>query len=85
MPHEATVDHTEVLTDDVVAGARMRAKENLSKNSLNSEVSKQVTNVRPPTPEQCTNFDDDDTSSDEGTSDQLALVSGVGHKITGPF
>lgn len=71
MPHEATVDHTDTLNDDVQVGAHMRAKETWSKQTLNSENQREVSHIRPPTPEKnAHNFDDDEESSDEGASDQ---------------
>lgn len=86
MPHEATVDHTDVLNDEEFVGAQMRAKEALSKNVINTDnINKQITNICPPTLEKGNRNFDDDTSSDEGTSDQLLLVNGEQHKINGAF
>ena len=84
MPHEATVDHTDVVNDDLMVGAHMRGKDTWSKNPTHTEGGKQVTNVRPPNPENCTINFDDDTSSDEGSSEQLIMNSNE-HKINGVF
>lgn len=84
MPHEATVDHTDVLNDNVEIGAHMRAKESRSKGVLSSESRKQITYTTPVTSEKHThNFDDDADSSDEG-SDQLVVIDNK-HKINGAF
>lgn len=86
MPHEATVEHTEALGDEVVVGAHIRVRETWSKNALGNENQRQVANIRPPTPEKGNhNFDDDaSSSSDEGSSDQLIVNSGQ-HQINGAF
>ena len=84
MPHEATVEHTDVFNNEEVIGAHMRGKETWSKSAMSSESRKQITYSRPLTPEKATHNFDDDNSSDEGACDQPIIVDGT-HKINGAF
>lgn len=84
MPHEATVEHTETLNGEAQLGAHMRSKNTWTRQLSNSESSKHLTHVRPPTPDKPThNFDDDD-SGDESMGSMAPVINNQ-QEIRGAF
>jgi len=72
MPHEATVQHTDVLNNGEAVGTHMRAKETWAKSGGHVDI-KQLTNGRAAMAiKSGLNIDEDD-SSDEGSREPIGI------------